>query len=121
MRCRFELDVVKRGGGLRTDRMTGGLLLAQFGEADTKIGWKSSSRLPLRSTQNEETPLEFLKVSMCQLWGFSVARSARGYWLLLELLCCYARCCRLEGLYPSEPALLLSKPCGKLSQKYLSS
>lgn len=67
MRCRFELDVVKRGGGLRTNRLTGGLLRAQFGEADTKIGWKSSSRLPLRSTLNEETPLEFLKVSMCQL------------------------------------------------------
>ena len=25
------------------------------------------------------------------------AWSARGYWLLSELLCCYARCCRSEG------------------------
>lgn len=41
--------------------------------------------------------------------GFSVVWSARGYWFVSELLCCYARCCRAEGLYPSEPAVFLSK------------
>lgn len=36
------------------------------------------------------------------------ALTPRGYWLVAELLCCYARCCGAEGRCPGEPAALLS-------------
>lgn len=45
------------------------------------------------------SPPESVKVGMfhfCAEGGSTDAWSARGYWFLTELLCCYARCCRSE-------------------------
>lgn len=93
------------------------------GAAVTKIGGKSSCSLSPRSTHETETPLELFEVSMCPFClALLVAWSARGYWLLSELLCCYARCCRSEGLCQwTCRAFVHTRSFWKLSLKCLPS